>query len=73
MAKVWSVEKLDHKTKLHLEHALKKRYSAEHVVLSENIDPKLLGGIKVEVNNEVIDLSIKNKIEKLQEHLIKSA
>jgi F-type H+-transporting ATPase subunit delta len=73
IAKVSSVEPLKHQMKTNLEHALKKRYGAEHVVLTESIDPSLIGGLKVEVNNEVIDLSIKNKIKKLQEHLTKSA
>ena len=72
IAKVSSVEKIDHKTKIHLEEVLKKRYKAKEVVLEENVDKNLLGGLKIEVNNEVIDLSVKNKINKLQEHLIKS-
>jgi len=72
-AKVSSVNELDSRTKTHLEHALKKRYSGREVLWTESIDPMLLGGVKVEVNNEVIDLSIKNRIGKLQEHLIKSA
>ncbi|MSU44626.1 ATP synthase F1 subunit delta [Candidatus Nomurabacteria bacterium] len=72
IVKISSAEKLSEKTKTHLEQALKKRYSAKEVILDENINQKLLGGIKIEVNNEVIDLSIKNKIEKLQEYLIKS-
>lgn len=71
IAKVSSVEKLSHQTKTHLEHSIKKRYGAKEVVLNESLDSKLLGGLKIEVNNEVIDLSIKNKIGKLQAHLIK--
>ncbi|MEI8174480.1 MAG: ATP synthase F1 subunit delta [bacterium] len=72
VAKVSSALKLSHQDKIDIENSLKKRYSAKEIILSENLDQKLLGGIKVEVNNEVIDLSIKNKIEKLQEHLTKS-
>ena len=41
-------------------------------MLVESLDSKLLGGLKVEVNNEIIDLSIKNKIGKLQKYLTKS-
>lgn len=70
--KLSSVEKINHQTKTHLEHAIKKRYSAKEVVFTENLDAKLLGGFRMEVNDEVIDFSIKNKIAKLQEHLIKS-
>ncbi|OGI68483.1 ATP synthase F1 subunit delta [Candidatus Nomurabacteria bacterium RIFCSPHIGHO2_01_FULL_42_15] len=69
IAKVSSVEKLSHKIKEDLTHSLKKRYSAKEVILEEKLDEKLIGGIKLEVNNEVIDLSVKNKIGKLQEHL----
>lgn len=72
-AKITSAKILDHQTKARLEQILKKRYSAKEVMLIESLDEKLLGGLKIEVNNEVIDLSIRNKIEKLQEHLIKSA
>ena len=69
--KISSVEALSHQVKTHLEQPLKKRYLVKEVVLKEYIDKKLLGGLKIEVNDEVIDLSIKNKIEKLQEYLIK--
>ncbi len=72
IAKVSSAKTLNHQTKIRLENILKKRYSAKEVVLVEIVNEKLLGGLKIEVNNEVIDLSIKNKIEKLQEHLISS-
>ena len=71
VAKISSVEALNRQTKTQLEHALKKRYSAKEIVLEENIDASLMGGIKIEANNEVIDLSTKNKIGKLQEYLTK--
>ncbi|MFA6076667.1 MAG: F0F1 ATP synthase subunit delta [Candidatus Paceibacterota bacterium] len=72
VAKVSSVEKLSHQAKVNMEQALKKRYSAKEIIIDESLDSRLLGGIKVEVNNEIIDLSIKNRIEKLQEYLIKT-
>jgi len=73
VAKISSRDNLNEKIKRELAHALTKRYSAKEVVLSEVLDEKLLGGFKVEINNEVIDLTIKNKIGKLQEYLISSA
>ena len=72
VARVSSAEAVDHKTQLHIRHALEKHYRVKEVVLEEAIDESLLGGIKVEVNNEVIDFSIKNRIGKLQEHLTQS-
>ncbi len=73
MAKVSSASKIDHKTHLHLQHFLKNRYKAEEVVLAESLDTSLIGGFKIEVDDEVIDLSTKNKIGQLQEYLIKTA
>lgn len=68
-AKVLSARKLDHDSKAHIIHNLEKRYSAKKIILEEEINEKLLGGIKVEIGDEVIDLTLKNKINKLQEHL----
>ncbi len=69
VAKISRVEPLNSKNKSHLEQFLKKRYSAKEVTLVETLDKKLLGGFRLEVNDEVIDLSMKNKVKKLQEHL----
>lgn len=69
-ANTWSVLKLDEKMKVTLGQVLKKKYSAKGVVFNEKLDARVLGGVKVEVGDEVIDLTIKNKINKLQEHLV---
>lgn len=68
-AKVSSVVKLREETKKDIIHALKKRYGAKEVVLLESLDERLLGGMKIEINDEIIDASLKNKINKLQEYL----
>ncbi len=51
---------------------LKKRYSAKDVILHEVVDPEFLGGLRVEVQDEVIDLTIKEKISRLQTYLMRS-
>src|SRR5258708_9837933 len=47
----------------HLKHEimefLKKRYNAKEVYLEEKLDGGLLGGVRIEANDEVIDLSLK--------------
>lgn len=68
-AKITSTEPLTEATRTHLASSLKERYKADKVVFNERIDPRLLGGLKVEVGDEVIDLSIANKLKKLQKHL----
>ena len=69
IVKVSSAGKLGERTVTHLAEILKKRYSTNKIALVESIDKGLLGGIRLEVNDEVIDLSIKRKITKLQEYL----
>jgi F-type H+-transporting ATPase subunit delta len=71
VARVSSAEKINEKKHKELTTALSHLYKAKEIKIVENIDKRLLGGIKIEVNDEVIDLTIKNKIERLQEHLTK--
>ena len=70
VVKIITAHKLSHDTKNELSHSLKKRYNIENVILEEIMEPKLLRGYRIEVNDEVIDLSMKNKISQLQQHLI---
>lgn len=69
--KVSSATRLTGKLRVELTHFLKKKYKAEEVLLEEMVDELLLGGIKVEVDDEVLDLTIKNKIGQLQAYLAK--
>ena len=71
VVKVSSVLKLENTLKRELEQFLKKKYGSEEVELVEVIDSRLVGGFKIEVGDEMIDFSIKNKMERLQAHLIK--
>jgi F-type H+-transporting ATPase subunit delta len=70
IAKVSSKNKISEVAKKDLAQALSKRYSGKEVSLIESIDERLLGGFKIEVNDEIIDMTLKNKIKKLQEYLI---
>jgi F-type H+-transporting ATPase subunit delta len=73
VARVSSREPLLTSVNQELAEILMSRYNAKNVDLIENIDPNVLGGFKIEIGDEVIDLTVKNKIIKLQEHLMKSA
>lgn len=70
--KVSSPEKISDHLRKELQHSLSKRYGGKEIVLEENLDEKLLGGFRIEVNDEVIDFSIKSRMNKLQDHLKKS-
>lgn len=67
--KVSSREKLKENLKKELIDFLKERYKAKEIILTEISDEKLLGGMRIEVNDEIIDLTARNKIKKLQEYL----
>jgi F-type H+-transporting ATPase subunit delta len=69
-AKISSKIKLDKKITDEIEEFIKKRYQAKNTVLKFMVDEKLLGGIKIEVGDEIIDTTLKNKIKKLQNYLI---
>ncbi len=69
VAKITTARKLRGESKREILHFLRKRYRAKEAVLAEMLDEKLLGGVKIEVGDEIIDLTVKNKIKKLQEHL----
>jgi F-type H+-transporting ATPase subunit delta len=69
-AKISSRIKIDKKVTDEIDDFIRKRYKAKHTVLEFVVDEKLLGGIKIEVGDEIIDMTLKNKIKKLQDYLI---
>jgi F-type H+-transporting ATPase subunit delta len=69
VVKALSALKLEEETKKELIFFLKERFKAKEIILKETLDKKLLGGIRIEIEDEIIDLTVKNKIKKLQEHL----
>jgi F-type H+-transporting ATPase subunit delta len=69
-AKISSKIKIDSKTVTEIEDFIKKRYKVQNSVLEFEINEKLLGGIKIEIGDEIIDTTLKNKITKLQNYLI---
>ncbi|OGI86306.1 hypothetical protein A3A01_02335 [Candidatus Nomurabacteria bacterium RIFCSPLOWO2_01_FULL_39_17] len=69
VAKVKSARILSEETKREITHSLKKLYSAHKVLYKKSMDENLLGGMRIEVNDEIIDLTVKNKVKKLQEYL----
>jgi F-type H+-transporting ATPase subunit delta len=69
-AKITYKEKPEKKLTNQLEELLKKRYKAKDMIIEEKEDRGILGGVKVEVGDEIIDLTFKNKIKQLQNYLI---
>ena len=65
---VASSYRIDKEQLKQIEAALKKRMKAEVSIVTE-IDKSLIGGLKISYDDQVIDLSIKNKLEKLKAQL----
>lgn len=71
-AKIFSPRALEKKVKEELVNFLKNRYQSREVVVEEIIQPEIMGGLRIEVGDEVIDASLKRKVQHLHNHLIKS-
>lgn len=69
-AKISTRIKIDKKIVDEIEDFIKKKYKAKNTVLEFQVDEKLLGGIKIEVGDEIIDATLKSKIQKLENYLI---
>ncbi|HEV8052810.1 MAG TPA: ATP synthase F1 subunit delta [Parachlamydiaceae bacterium] len=60
---------LDEKMKDKITRALENRYRKK-VLITESIDPQILGGMVLEIGNQVIDGSVKAQLSKLKDHLL---
>lgn len=70
-AKVTTAKILSNGEKNKLEEEIKGRYKAKKVI-SEYFEKKeLLGGVKVEVADEVLDTTYQNRLQQLEKFLIK--
>lgn len=69
-AKVLSKKKPSPKAVEQIKHFLQERFKAKDVHLDWKEDESVLGGVRIEAKDEVIDLSLRNKIDQLQNHLL---
>jgi ATP synthase F1 delta subunit len=47
--------------------------TGRRVELSSNVDPDVLGGLKVRVGNMVLDATVRNRLEQLRKQVAKAA
>ena len=69
---VYSARKLAKEDVARIEKAMAKR-QGQNLELTNRVDPRLISGIKVVIGNEVIDGSMKSKIESLKSELLKES
>lgn len=71
-AQVTSAKKLTEPSRAEITKHLKNKYGSQEIVLEEHLDANLISGVKIEIGEEIIDISLKNKIEQLHDYLIKN-
>jgi F-type H+-transporting ATPase subunit delta len=69
-AKISTSTKLNDQAEKEIIEFIKKKYQAQTVEIEKYEDKKLLGGIKIEIGDEIIDTTLSNKIIQLQNYLI---
>lgn len=70
-AKITVTEHLSEHKNTELRHALKEKYKVDNVRLTEKIDKRLIGGMKIQVGDTVYDSSIRNTLRQLETQLLK--
>ena len=68
--KVRSAQKIGEQKRKELEHEIKEKYKVHHVDSSYFEDRSLLGGMKIEVGEDVLDATYRNKLNQLEKYLI---
>lgn len=69
--KVITAKVLGNEEKKKLEHEAKEKYKASKIISEFFEKSELLGGIRIEVGDEVMDTTYKNKLNQLENFLMK--
>lgn len=67
---VYSTRALTNDEKVQLEVSFKKRFNKQHVIIENDIDPSLLGGMKIRVGNTIYDGSIQGKLNRMRNNIV---
>ncbi len=70
--KVHSAAKVPAEKRKELETKIKEKYKAKEIVSEYFEDKYLLGGMKIQVGEEVMDMTHRNKLNQLSKHLLTS-
>ena len=69
-AEVVTAEKLSAETEKKIKSYIEKKYHAKKVVLRNTIDPKIKGGMIIRVGDEVVDGSIRGRLDDLKKAIV---
>lgn len=69
-AKITTKSQIEKELERGIEEFIKSKYKAKEVLLELKTDKDVLGGIKIEIGDEIIDTTLSSKIHQLQNYLI---
>lgn len=64
-ARVYSARQMSAAVKVEVAQLIKTTSQADKVIIEEQVDPSLLGGVKIEMPETEIDLTVRTKLEKI--------
>lgn len=70
--KVISAVKLDDEQLHKLGQAYAEKYDLKELKLTNQVDPSIIGGVILEVEDYIIDGSVKNKLKKIRAQLVEN-
>ncbi|WP_217586411.1 F0F1 ATP synthase subunit delta [Lentibacillus saliphilus] len=65
-ATIYSVRKLSDEELTHLERTFAKKFGKQSITFHTVVDPAILGGIKVQMGNTIIDGTISGKLQRIE-------
>jgi len=68
--KVSAQDQLTGNAKEEIENMIKEKHKAKSVILDFREDKSLLGGMRIKTKDELIDITLRNKINQLQNYLL---
>ena len=69
-ATVYSVRELSNEEQKQLELTLAKRFNKHAIQLENKLDPSIIGGIRVQMGNTIVDGSIKGKLKRIEREIV---
>ena len=70
VATVYSTRALSDEEKAQLEASFKTRFNKQHITIENEIDPSLLGGMKIRIGNTIYDGSLQNKLNRMKHNIV---
>ena len=70
IAKIKTVVKLQQDERDNLIHKLEKKYN-KTIMLEEELDESIIGGVYVQIDNEIIDGTIRSKLDEMKKIMLK--